>query len=96
MNEIHEICGKVHTSLEAEWFCASVKSWYSTDRAPRRSSEEVVYERRRKREAIVARREFNAKKRAEKASTVRDDGDSQIVNHPDGTFQFAGTPSVDQ
>lgn len=46
-----------------------VTVWYPTaERTPRRSHDEVVAERVARKKAISARREFNARKRAERAA----------------------------
>lgn len=50
------------------YFRRLVASWYASERAPRRSRDEVIAERDTRGRAIAARREFNKRKRAEKES----------------------------
>lgn len=50
----------------AAYFARLVRVWYTEERTPRRTHEEVVQERRKVAEARANRREFHARRRAEK------------------------------
>ena len=61
----HALCGRVHTDPTAQYFCWAARTWYQ-DTRPRRTRDEVVTDRVARAKAVTARREFHARRRAER------------------------------
>jgi hypothetical protein len=73
---VHDLCGRVHSSPTAQWFCTKARTAYQPT-TPRRTHDEVVQERDERRRIIAARREFNARRRAEQAARKAAKGATQ-------------------
>lgn len=62
---VHDLCGRVHTSADALWFCWAARTYYGPGaKRPRRTRDEVVTARVARAKAVAARREFHAKRKA--------------------------------